>query len=52
MQKNEKVSIIIPIYREVQYLSAALDSVAKQTYENWEAVIIDDGSFFDDSIID
>ncbi|MFB3389172.1 glycosyltransferase family 2 protein [Flavobacterium sp. LAR06] len=38
------VSIIVPCYNQAQYLSEALQSVLNQTYENWECVIINDGS--------
>lgn len=38
------VSIIIPCYNQGIYLSEALDSVIAQTYQDWECVIMDDGS--------
>ncbi|MCL2283556.1 MAG: glycosyltransferase [Fibromonadales bacterium] len=38
------VSIIIPIYNTDIYLREALESVLAQTFENWEAILIDDGS--------
>ena len=38
------VSIIIPCYKQAQYLPEALDSVLAQTYTNWECVIVNDGS--------
>lgn len=38
------VSIIIPCYNYGHLLPYTLDSIFKQTYLNWEAVIIDDGS--------
>ena len=38
------VSIIIPIYNAENFLRKCLDSIIAQTYTNWEAVLIDDGS--------
>lgn len=39
-----KISVVIPVYNAEKYLSKCLDSVAKQTYTNWEVIAIDDGS--------
>ncbi|MGN0822116.1 MAG: glycosyltransferase family 2 protein [Akkermansia sp.] len=38
------VSVIIPIYRTVAYLSRCLESLRAQTYREWEAICVDDGS--------
>src|SRR6476660_4851457 len=38
------VSVIVPCYNHAQYLSKALESVLVQTYNNWECIIINDGS--------
>ncbi len=38
------VSIVIPVYNSVQFLSASLDSVAAQTYKSLDIIVVDDGS--------
>lgn len=38
------VSIITPCYNGAKYISETIDSVIVQSYENWEMIIIDDGS--------
>lgn len=38
------VSIIMAAKNEEQYLPECLQSIASQTYQNWELIIIDDGS--------
>lgn len=41
---NPLVSIIMPVYNGERFLSEAIDSVIAQSYENWELLIVDDGS--------
>lgn len=38
------VSIIIPTYNRAHLIGETLESVLKQTYTNWECIIVDDGS--------
>lgn len=39
-----KVSIIVPCYNQAHYLDEALQSVLDQTHQNWECLIVNDGS--------
>ena len=39
-----EISIIVPAYRVESYLPACIDSVLAQTFDNWELLLIDDGS--------
>lgn len=39
-----KVSIIIPLYNKAPYIKKALETVCSQTYQDWECIIMDDGS--------
>lgn len=41
---SPKFSIVIPVYNVEQYLRECLDSVLSQTFTDWEAVCVDDGS--------
>ena len=39
-----KFSIIIPAYNVADYLENCVESILKQTYDNYEIIIVDDGS--------
>lgn len=44
MEKNIKVSVIVPIYNVEEYLNECLDSIVNQTLKEIEVIMVDDGS--------
>lgn len=41
---DELISIVVPIYNVENYLRMCLDSIQNQTYQNFECLLINDGS--------
>lgn len=44
MNKNNKISVIIPVFNGEKYIEEAIQSVINQTYKPFEIIVIDDGS--------
>lgn len=38
------ISVIVPCFNQAQYLEDCLQSVLNQSYQNWECIIVNDGS--------
>ncbi len=43
-QAPPRISVILPVYNGEAYLSEAIESILNQTFRDFEAIIIDDGS--------
>ena len=41
---DNKISIIVPVYKVEQYLDRCVESIVNQDYENLEIILVDDGS--------
>lgn len=44
MESNIKVSIIMPVYKVEEYVGKAIESILAQTLQEWEFLIVDDGT--------
>lgn len=44
MNKNPIISVVMPVYNSELYLDKAIESILLQTYQNFEFIIINDGS--------
>lgn len=40
----QKISVIVPVYKTENYLKKCLDSIINQIYNNFEVIIVNDGS--------
>ena len=53
MEKNIRISVIVPTYNVEKYIGKCLDSLVKQDYDNYDVIVINDGSpFGEQEIID
>ena len=43
-KKKPSISIVVPLYNKVQSISRALDSILSQTIEDFEVIVVNDGS--------
>ena len=44
MNSNPKLSVIVPVYNVQDHIVACINSLLSQTFEDFEAIIINDGS--------
>lgn len=41
---SDLVSIVVPVYQAERFIAETIDNVQKQSYENWELLLVDDCS--------
>ena len=44
MSEKSVVSVIIPSYNRVRYIEEAISSIENQSYQDYEIIVVDDGS--------
>ncbi len=44
MRMKDLISIVIPVYNAAKYIEKTISTVVAQTYEEWELLLVDDGS--------
>ncbi|HAR32980.1 MAG TPA: hypothetical protein DCR95_02505 [Desulfobacter sp.] len=50
-KESPKISVIVPTYNYGQYIGKTLESVLNQTYQDFEIVVVDDGSEDDTAFV-
>lgn len=43
-EKNDMISVIVPIYKVEEFLDECIQSIVDQTYQNLQIILVDDGS--------
>jgi CDP-glycerol glycerophosphotransferase len=46
-----RLSVVVPFYNVGEYIGDCLDSIARQTWTDFEAILVDDGSLDDSTVI-
>ena len=41
---NPGVSVVVPLYNKAPWIGRCLDSIANQSYRDFEVIVVDDGS--------
>ena len=44
MKQSPKISVVVPVYKAERFLHGCVDSILAQTFEDFELLLIDDGS--------
>ena len=44
MHQKPKISVILPVYNDEKFISETIESILNQTFQNFELIIINDGS--------
>lgn len=44
MDKQPKISVVVPVYKAEKFLHCCVDSILSQTFEDFELLLVDDGS--------
>lgn len=51
MNKRPLISFVIPVYNVKDYINECVDSILKQNFDDYEIILVDDGSTDESSII-